>query len=110
MSSTFTVVESYGPRAQECIDHAITMARVTGSVGATHSIGGDGQEESKAVVDRDQAYCADCGGMEDKVFTDCCEGRKIQCRTATETDINGDVLVTVCKRGHGCDTGLRAYV
>lgn len=36
--------------------------------------------------------------------TDCCNGDKPVCATATCLDANGDVDVVVCVTGHGCNT------
>lgn len=51
-SGEFHVLQAYGPRQEECIEDAITTAKVTGSRGATVSIGGDVTEESLAKVER----------------------------------------------------------
>jgi len=49
-NSIWLVKKFGGPEATKCIDGAITGAIVTGSVGATHEIGGDVAEESFATV------------------------------------------------------------
>lgn len=48
----FHVLQAYGPKQDECIDQAITMAKCTGSTGATHSIQRDGVVHSSARVER----------------------------------------------------------
>lgn len=49
----FTVWSADGPRAAECVSAAVSHARVTGSVGATYSIGGEATPvESTATVRR----------------------------------------------------------
>lgn len=48
----FHVLQAYGPKSEECIHQATTMAMVTGSTGATHSIQRDGVVHSSARVER----------------------------------------------------------
>jgi hypothetical protein len=49
-TSLWLVKKFSGPEAERCIEEAITMAAVTGSVGATCSRGGDGPESMAEVV------------------------------------------------------------
>lgn len=55
LDAGFEIEQATGPRAAECIRAAVTHARVTGSVGATYSVGGDVTEESTATVARSGA-------------------------------------------------------
>lgn len=48
----FHVIQAYGPDQEKCIEDAIILARVTGSVGATCTRSGEGIEESYAKVER----------------------------------------------------------
>lgn len=48
----FHVMQAYGPKQLECIQDAVTIAKCTGSVGATHSISKDGEVHSSARVER----------------------------------------------------------
>lgn len=50
----FTVVTSWGPKAELCEDRAMVHASITGSKGATYTYGGPAaQPESGAEVTRD---------------------------------------------------------
>lgn len=48
----FHVLQAYGPKQDECIQQATSMAKCTGSTGATHSIARNGEVHSMARVER----------------------------------------------------------
>lgn len=46
------IVEMFGPESKKCFLDAVISASITGSTGATYSIGGDVVEESSCTVER----------------------------------------------------------
>lgn len=42
-------------------------------------------------------------GWVNLIGVDCCDTPRPECETDTAYDVNGSPLVTVCRRGYGCD-------
>lgn len=82
-SGELHIVEARGPRADECVEAAVTHARITGSVGASAEIGGGLHSKSFAKVSRVAFIThSSCGPKaseaEEMAFRFCRPGSKYQ--------------------------------